>query len=380
MAATKRTVSSTRYGYIDALKGWGILGTIVVHTGLWGDGRIEQLANAGARMCQLFFIISAFLLYDSYTRTCQKHGGTMTVKECILWIRKRFIRLIPLWYLSILVHLLTKGWSHYWLGSEGRVTVKNILTHIFFLHGFFPYYMDSVTGVEWYIGDIAVLILLIPVIYKFLHSFTSVTVCILLSNAVLRHGVYYLQNVSVLPPSDDHIWMNYIGNFGVWNQIPVMLTGVLLYHLVHTIDFHGIIKNKKGISLCLLVISLLLQFGLIFKDTCIWSLTVFTEWSIAFAFLFISQYIDSLVPVDNPVTRILGKYSYPIYLFHYGVAIRLYETLGIQTGSSMADAVLKIGFTTLVSLSAGIVLTKYIEAPCIKIMDRFMVQNTKNVY
>ena len=55
-----------RISLIDSLKGWAILGTIMVHSGLWGQGRAEIFACFGARMCQLFFIISAYLMYRSY--------------------------------------------------------------------------------------------------------------------------------------------------------------------------------------------------------------------------------------------------------------------------------------------------------------------------
>lgn len=363
--------SDDRQGYIDALKGWAIMGTIMVHSRLWGDGKAAQFAGAGARMCQMFFVISAFLMYGSYEKFYKKGDGR-TFKSNIYWILKRFIRLIPLWYLAIIVHMLTKGWCTYWLGTSGDVSVGNILSHCFFLHGLFPYYMDSIIGVERYIGDIAILILLMPLLYRGIKSFSTAAAYIIGTNVILHWGLPYLENLNILPAEDAYIWGSYIDNFGFWNQLPVMMVGILLYRLFISIDIKKIVQNKVALSVCMLIFSAMVQYGLIYHNTKVWMLSMFTMWGLAYALWFVSQYIHSLWLINNPITRILGKYSYAIYLFHCRIVIRFYEKFNVTTGNVKNDAILKICVVTLCSLVIGMLLTEYIEKPCIKKLTNWL--------
>ncbi len=363
-------MNNNRSKYIDALKGWAILGTVIVHCGLWGDGYFATLANAGARMCQLFFVISAYLMFGSYDVFCKAYGDVVTIKNSTTWILKRFVRLMPLWYLSLLVHLVLRdGGSSYWLGTQKCISLINMVSHLLFIHGLFPYYMNSIIGVEWYIGDIVILIILMPILYKLMKSFDYIVIGILGTNVLLHFVEPLLLNHSILNIDDGYIWNTYITDFGFWNQFPVMLIGIALYKLTKEIELDHTISNKNVVSIILIITSYIVQYGLIFKNSNIWMISKLTFWGIAFAFMFLGLYLHSYAIIDNSVMRMLGRYSYPIYLFHFRIVIWYYNICAINTGIAQVDAVLRIIIVIIISLLLGIIVTKFVEKPCIRLLD-----------
>ena len=65
------------------------------------------------------------------------------------YVKRRAIRIIPLYYISILFTLLLINAQS--LSVDG---VKDILAHIFFIHNIFPQYHGSINGVLWTMGVI----------------------------------------------------------------------------------------------------------------------------------------------------------------------------------------------------------------------------------
>jgi peptidoglycan/LPS O-acetylase OafA/YrhL len=66
---------------------------------------------------------------------------------------RRFFRIAPLYYIGILYYLWQDGFgSRYWLSDQELVTTANILSNIFFVHGFNPYWMNSVVPGGWSIA------------------------------------------------------------------------------------------------------------------------------------------------------------------------------------------------------------------------------------
>ena len=151
-------------GYIDALKGLAILGVTMVHTG--GDtlpGIFGRIGARGARGVQMFFIISAMLTFSSLSKFFPKRED-IRIDQVLEWYKKKVLRLMPMYYLAIICSMLTESWSVHWLGNEGRVTVKNIIAHICFTHGFFPHYTNSVLCVDWYLGVLVIFIIISPLL------------------------------------------------------------------------------------------------------------------------------------------------------------------------------------------------------------------------
>lgn len=137
----------TKKGYVDALKGLAIILVTLIHVGgadlpgIWG-----RIGSQGARGVQMFFVISSMLAFTSLEKVFPVRKD-MKVKKAGVWLLQKYLRLIPMYYLAIIISLLTGSWNGYYLGNEGYVTCKNVITHVLFLHGFF--HIMQIVYWEW---------------------------------------------------------------------------------------------------------------------------------------------------------------------------------------------------------------------------------------
>ena len=121
-------MTGNKIEWVDAIKGIAICGVVLTHAGIRGNKLIAIVEEAGATGVQIFFIISAFLVYASLTRTFSQYQYTL--KNKIIWFGTKLLRIAPLYYLFLLVHICMHT-------SSGPISVSNILTHLLFVNGFF---------------------------------------------------------------------------------------------------------------------------------------------------------------------------------------------------------------------------------------------------
>ena len=107
----------SRNTVLDSMKGIAMLGIVLTHSGAALIGGIfGKLGEAGARGVQIFFIISAMLVFKSLS----KAGCGTTEFNIKKYYFMKFLRLIPLYYISIVLNLLLYGMQPtYWSGTMG---------------------------------------------------------------------------------------------------------------------------------------------------------------------------------------------------------------------------------------------------------------------
>lgn len=302
--------------YLEAFKGIAIIAVTLIHIG--GGvfpGKLGQIVNNGNRGVQLFFIISGLLAFVSLSHFFPNRKQ-MNPKKILQWYWMKITRLAPMFYLAILISMLTKGGSTYWLGNEGHVTIKNIVAHLFFLHGFFPHYTNSVLGVDWYLGVLVIFFLITPLLYYFIDTFEKSLLLLLAT-----HIIYPWANAKlagILPVSSDpEIYNTYVGCFGPLAQIYVYCLGIVLYFVITKLDRQEKTKGRKLLSYILLIFSAMMMNGSITSGTSLYRLSYTDTFGIWLAIAIISQYIYSSKLIVNRFFEINGKYSYGIYLFQF---------------------------------------------------------------
>src|SRR5580704_7608080 len=110
-----------RQEYLDALRGYAILGVMIVHTG----GTFHELIRAtawGARGVQLFFVVSAITLAGSWQDRREKVWA--------FYVRRLF-RIAPMFWLAIVFYAGIQS-------GPGTFKAWQILLTSLFLHGFHP--------------------------------------------------------------------------------------------------------------------------------------------------------------------------------------------------------------------------------------------------
>lgn len=320
---TNSTTTRSKIGYIDGLKGIAILAVTIAHTG--GDslpGVFGRLSSDGARGVQLFFIITGILMFSSLDRLFSPNlSKKELIKNTALWYLRKFERLAPQFYTAMAVCFLTGYYTDYWLQFEGLDKFCNVLTHILMLHGISYRYFNSILGVEWYVGILWLFILISPALYKITNSFKK-ALLLLFSSLVLCFLINKFWTITPNPgwSTEDLInFRQYRDTSGPHVSFVPFAMGIVLFFVLFRSNWlhKGNEMTRRILSYCLLITGA----GLVFIQNCgvqplpfISRNNTFSLW---FCIIIISQAIHSSVLIDNPVFRLLGKYSYGIYLFQF---------------------------------------------------------------
>lgn len=353
--------------YIDALKGIAICGVIMVHSSNGNEQLpllLQGVAVIGKFGTQLFLLILALLSFKSYEHYFVNKNNS--VENNVRWLIKKFIKLIPLYYVSLAIGML-QGGASYWLGNEGHITVWNIFAHLFFLHGLFPHYANSIIGIEWYLGVLGIFYIATPFLFRKINSLEksimwfviAVIICYIFNNLCLDK----------VPIVDSYIYTSYISTFCFSAQFPVMLLGVVLYFILKSLNN---IKKRKMLSYVLLLLSVGLTGGiaLVYRNIFgmgdlynkIYWLTSSTLFGMCFFVLVFSQSLNSCFIIDNIVFRFLGQYSYPVYLFHcYLIGIYRQYILFDLVDNSVLCWVIEYIIIIIISLIVAILITKILK-------------------
>ena len=347
---------TSRCSYLDSLKGIAIIAVIVTHSG-GSDlpGILGQIGASGARGVQLFLMVSAFLNFKSAERFFCKPEG-VTVKRTVEWYLKKLVRLVPLYYIAIVLGLITGSWSTYWLGAESCVSIRNIAMHFLFLHGFVPQYSNSVLGVEWYLGVLVIFLVLTPWLYKVLSLEKTLAICLLILVVKPPLLSHLLANV---PKGGSDVVTTYITNFNPVAQSMTWMIGVLLYYLRVEKDNGERIKSA-ALSYLLLAFSILMLYGQIRLNCNLYRFESMEMYSIWFAILMLSQMIYPSRFISNSFLKKCGEYSYGMYLFQF-IWLKLYDRVLVIDG--FFGMVFRIVAAVVGLLLFSIVVTKCIDAP-----------------
>lgn len=287
------------------------------------------------------------------------------------WWKKKFIKLIPLYYLMIIICYLAEGGSSYWLGSEESISFFNVLSHVFFVHGLFPHYTDSIIGVEWYLGVLAIFYFLVPILYKYINSLEksiglfviSIPICYTVKEIAYR----YLPAVE-----DTYIYTTYIDTFGIMAQLPVILLGIILYFIMLEFDLQNI-KEKKIISYGLLIFALIMILGQAYQKNKLYMINGDTLFGLWFLCIALSQAIWRTPFIDNRIFRTIGKYSYPLYLIHFFLIhmLQKYWIFNIE------NIVLNWGVQYIIILCASMIISyvveKYYNRPIVYWLEKHLI-------
>lgn len=128
-------------------------------------GIVGRFGGAGV---ELFFVISAFLSYQSLEKVSAKGKTSIVYGK---WILRKVVSFIPVYYLSLLFSVIVVGGYPYWYGNEGVITLWNVMSHLTFTWSWVPHYCNSIIGGEWYLGTLIVFYMMGPILFKLINSF-----------------------------------------------------------------------------------------------------------------------------------------------------------------------------------------------------------------
>ncbi|WP_022821894.1 acyltransferase family protein [Hymenobacter norwichensis] len=360
-------VTKPKYAYITSLRGLAILGVMLVHVSQFGAQvqflrplQVALLAN-GARGVQLFFVASALTLYLSMSN---RRGEEKNPK--INFFLRRFFRIAPLYYLGILYYGAIVPVHDGLLFSPAEY-VSNLL----FLNWLSPYYINHLVPGGWSIAVEFAFYAMLPWLFPLVRNLNQAVKFLVFTLLFNTFITYVLRHVQLA--TDTTKWVEFLFYYFP-SQLPVFATGIVLYFLILT--------KQRYLSARTLLLGAFVVLCSFSTDT---SIEVETGlpylpkhffFAIGFLLLAWSLSIKQFWLLVNPVTHLIGRLSFSLYLGHFTVLYFMDKYHVIDplppTGHISALLNLSIRFLVVLFFSLGLawILERCIEIPGQKLGQR----------
>ena len=339
-------MKTERLQLLDALKGYAILGVVLVHMLIFSKINVAMpyylstFIRSGMFAVQMFFMLSAFglLLSDKPTSSIQN----------ISFLLRRLIRLLPLYYAMLAVFVVV-GFIY----PVKPFSFLDLIAHVFLIHSLSPLWINSIHPAGWYVSDILFMYLTVMIFAKEMVDLNKILVLFFLSIIFYLGATICLTNSHII--HDKEIMNNFMY---MWYpaQLPVFLLGGIAVAIYKTKTFQ---INKPSIVIIFIIILLWLFISLIGI-----SIPMHLKYAVIYSILtlFLIKYPIKLVV--NKVVCFIGKRSYSIYLSHLLVIYGLREVV-FKTNYGLSTLKLWILFA-LLSISISIA----ISLPLFEIFER----------
>lgn len=300
-----------KFAYIDALRGYAILGVLLVHTSQYcgfGEG-----AAFGARGVQLFFVASALTLMLSWN---ERRDGASS-----FYIRRVF-RIVPMFWLSIPLYL----------GFAAPAYTDQVIAAAAFLQIVRPdWIVAPIVPGGWSVCDEMLFYGLFPLVGLYINSLLRAALVAIICFAVAK---WWLTAGTVFGTA---LFPGYtVAEIATWSflslpsQLPAFATGVLCFFLIpHWKEFIGRVATE------MLLIGALCYCAYLAACTPA-NLSAF---ALAFGVVAICLANGAGRYLINGVVVYIGKLSFSIYLIHWlciGQALKLINLLPAGGGARFA--------------------------------------------
>lgn len=343
-----------RLAYIDALRGYAILGVIGVHSSQLFpnlEWPVKVFLDQGARGVQLFFVVSALTLMLSWQ---SRADGPLR-----FWIRRAF-RIVPMFWLALIYYVVLVGVFHvrlHWGPTE--ITWRDALASGAILHGFHPETINSIVPGGWSIADEAEFYALFPLLLLFIRSWQAAAVALLLSTILI------FVSLPFMPADEEFVLL-------LPFQLPAFLVGILLFYLLR--DFSGRLSPKTicaGLC-CAFALAIALPFlAATLAERINWAVYLFFLGNLPMSYAAIfGAVVFALAEgvgllLVNATIRRVGKVSYSAYFWHFAIlelAARFVDASGGWLSFSATFAIV-----ALLSVAGATLTFHLIEEPMIRV-------------
>jgi peptidoglycan/LPS O-acetylase OafA/YrhL len=354
-----------RSRWLDALKGWAVIGVIATHAEQFiapEKGFLQGLASSGHYGVQLFFVLSAMTLMESWTR---RNDGA------IPFYARRAFRIFPVFWLAILLYGFLLGpYRSLWAGAAFDTT--DLVLTATFLNALSPDSLNAIVPGGWSITAEMTFYAAFPFVASRIPTIRSPITIVLIAataTAVLNPLAYKIVEQAKGDGAAASFQFFWIGNqltmFAIGLVAWRMRVAILASPLTSPIIWK---RLAGGAVVALALLSTINQ-------------TLNTAYALVFAVLAIAASKGGAPWLANRVTTALGKRSYSAYVWHYIVLVALCSP-GLWTSGWMAlpyfrggdNAIARMAFLTGATIAAtlafSLVTYKWVERPSMRFGER----------
>ncbi|MGX5862603.1 acyltransferase family protein [Enterobacter cloacae] len=287
----------------------------------------------------IFFIISGYCMGMS---TARDLSNGVTVLKSFRYLMKRFLRIAPAYYVSILVWFVL---INYFSITKKPTEVIDIITHATFIHNLIPETIYTINGVYWSIGVEMQFYVLLPVIIA-LATTLNKRVILLALCVVSTTFTYY---------SD----LNHAYKIGLANYLTLFVLGWLLYeyrYQIHTF----LNKFKLGIPCLAIAVIMMFYKGNSYSNSeKIFELVISVFFGLSMIYFAVGE-APAKASYLKELVALIGRSSFSIYLYNY----IFYAVKPVQYN-------IVAGIVLLITVSAfGMLMYQIVEVQTEKIRKR----------
>ena len=273
---------------------------------------ILSFFDFGGKGVQLFYILSAFTLFNSYYY--RKQNGNSNVVSFYI---RRFFRIAPLFYICLLAMILN---NHYQIFQneiffQKRLELDQInynitnvkqwyLSTFLFINGFFPKYIQSPYPGGWSIAVEFTFYMLIPILVNYITSFKKslffLIICFAISFAIESIVIIFKLNGTI----GDYFILS------ILHQLYFFSIGILFFFIKN--DIFKFNRMSLIIGFIIIIFSILLRSPYLISGL-IFFIILFYNSKIGFLKYNLIQYI--------------GKISFSLYLVQWWAIILISKLL-----------------------------------------------------
>lgn len=305
------TNNKVHYAFLDALRGWAILGVITSHFCHDFQVGVPAVLKFIGNGVSLFYVLSAYCLFLSLSQNCSPNWRAYALR--------RLFRIAPAFYAAVIV------WSLFWL-ITGRQAVNpmEIMLSVLFVNGFFPDYLHSAIPHGWSIAIETNFYVLLPLLFLGIKTVRSSILAFLIITPITLSISWIITRLWPESGAYTLYWLP--------SQLPVFLLGILSYNLVANSSPQIVTWRKKLMSSWLTPIIALggASGSAAILPTRISLVAVSLSFSIFLVWLAFNK---NIILVNRFICK-LGVISFSAYLFHNFPLMAFREILKILQQST----------------------------------------------
>jgi peptidoglycan/LPS O-acetylase OafA/YrhL len=272
-----------------------------------------------------------------------------------------------MYWIALVFYLLFFGTNATSFAPNG-IGLAQILTNLFFIHGWYPTTINSVVPGGWSIAVEMNFYLLFPMLFLLLRNTKRAVIAMAIgvpSSILISVAVYHWMGTGMSDISSDlaHSFTYY------WlpRQFVVFLFGFALFHLLNEDGNKMMQRFRQPGDIRILLLGLaLLVLAVILSP---WLPVAYLIFSMVFVVLILGLSIYPTKLIVNPLIRYTGTVSYSAYLVHFAV-IQIVASMSnefLQSATSSEGAVLRLALYYVVCWGLTLVVAtatyKLIELP-----------------
>jgi peptidoglycan/LPS O-acetylase OafA/YrhL len=298
-----------KYNWINALRGYAILLVILIHSSqaFKVSDFSKIICDKGDLGVQLFFILSSFTLFNSYSKRRFQDGQDVNRNFFI----RRFFRIAPYYYIAGIIYVF-----YYYFIKNNFINVYNLIANFTFTNGLYLPGINDIPPGGWSIGVEMLFYLLIPMLFKYIDSLRksillfvlTMLFSIMINHYFLNYTISFLHSIW----GDINPWSLY---FWLPNQLPVFILGIILYYINRNV----VLSFQSGQIILILSIILFIVFSF-FKFSSEYPFYYIKReyvYGLIFVLFAIGTYTTNNEILINNFIQKIGIVSFSMYLNHF---------------------------------------------------------------